>query len=69
MIVMHWPTVAPRLAHVQVQASPSTLDALLLRQAAAAEERERLRLEHEAQLQRVQLAHAQHHMAACKLLT
>lgn len=43
------------------------LDALLIRQAAAAAERERLRLEREAQLQDIQLEFATQHMAACEL--
>lgn len=53
----------------QAQASRPKLDSLLLRQAAAAEQRERLRLEHEAELRRVQLLYAQHHLAACECVS
>lgn len=48
-----------------LQAQRAELVALLLRQQAAAAERERQRLEREEELRRVQLELATHHLAAC----
>ena len=48
-----------------LQAQRAEMDALLLRQAATEEERQRQRRERQAELERIQLAFAAQHMAAC----
>lgn len=51
--------------HACVQAQRAGLDALLIRQAAAAAGRERQRRERDAELARIQLDCARQHLAAC----